>query len=51
MEQLARSMPPSQLADEAFGLYEQFRPETPGGKKGWGAKGALDPKKIRSLVT
>ncbi len=49
MEELARSIPPSDLADRAYGLYERFRPEIPSGKRGWGAKGPLDLALIRSL--
>src|ERR1019366_4826341 len=32
----------SELAHDAYPLYERFRPEIPAGKKGWGAKGDLD---------
>ena len=39
---LAKSLPPSQLAEKAYALYEKFRPEIPPGKKGWGASGKLD---------
>jgi len=39
---LAKSLPPHQLAEKAYGLYEKFRPEIPPGKKGWGASGELD---------
>jgi hypothetical protein len=39
---LAKSLPPSQLAEKAYGLYEKFRPQIPPGKKGWGASGKLD---------
>ena len=42
MLELARSLPPSQLAEKAYALYEKFRPEIPPGKKGWGASGKLD---------
>jgi len=41
MLELARSLPPSQLAEKAYALYEKFRPEIPPGKKGWGASGKL----------
>ncbi|HSR73191.1 MAG TPA: hypothetical protein VLL72_12490, partial [Kiloniellales bacterium] len=50
MTALAKSMPPSQLARHAYRLYEQFRPEIPGGSKGWGAKGRLSLDKIRSMA-
>jgi hypothetical protein len=50
MRRLARSRPPADLADEAYQLYEQFRPEIPAGKKGWGAAGTLDLEAIRQLA-
>jgi hypothetical protein len=50
MERLARSLPPERLAAEAFHLYEQFRPDVPRGRGGWGAKGNLDLGRIRSLA-
>jgi len=50
MRDLAKSFPPAQLAQQAFTLYEKFRPEIPPGKAGWGAKGTLDPDRIRSLA-
>ncbi len=40
--EIAKSLPPSQLAEKAYTLYEKFRPEIPPGKKGWGAPGKLD---------
>ena len=49
MEDLAGSYKPEQLARRAYALYEQFRPEIPEGKKGWGAAGDLDLERIRSL--
>ena len=36
---LAASRDPEELAGEAYGLYEQFRPEVPAGTRGWGAAG------------
>ena len=36
MLELAKSLPPSQLAQKAYALYEKFRPEIPPGKKGRG---------------
>ena len=39
--ELAKSFPPSQLAEKAYALYEKFRPEIPPGKKGWVASGKL----------
>jgi hypothetical protein len=50
MAKLARSRGPKALADEAFQLYEAFRPEIPKGESGWGAKGRLSLKKIRLLA-
>ena len=42
MQKLAKAYKPSELAHDAYPLYEQFRPAIPVGKKGWGAKGELD---------
>jgi hypothetical protein len=50
MEALAKAYPPDQLAAHAYALYEQFRPDVPEGKKGWGAAGPLDLDAIRSLA-
>lgn len=50
MTELAGSMKPKELADNAYALYERFRPDVPAGKRGWGAKGALDLDLIRSLA-
>ena len=50
MEALAKASKPDKLAAEAYDLYEQFRPDIPEGKKGWGAKGELDLDYIRSLA-
>jgi hypothetical protein len=50
MEVLAKAYPPDQLAAQAYSLYEQFRPDVPEGKKGWGAAGQLDLDVIRSLA-
>jgi hypothetical protein len=47
---LARSRPREVLAQEAYSLYEQFRPDVPSGEAGWGATGALSLCRIRSLV-
>jgi hypothetical protein len=51
MEALAKAFQPDDLAERAFALYEAFRPEIPAGKKGWGAKGALDLGLVRSLAS
>jgi hypothetical protein len=50
MKKLAKAFTPKQLADEAYPLYERFRPEIPEGVKGWGAKGNLDLSLIASLA-
>jgi hypothetical protein len=50
MRALASSFAPADLEEIAFSLYEQFRPEIPRGKKGWGQAGALSLEKIRSLA-
>jgi hypothetical protein len=49
MEALAKGYSPDELAAQAYALYEQFRPDIPTGKKGWGAAGPLDLDHIRSL--
>jgi len=49
MVDLARSYPPSELADCAYGLYERFRPQVPKGEKGWGVAGELDPALLHRL--
>jgi hypothetical protein len=50
MTALAKSRTPKQLAEEAYALYEVFRPSIPRGVKGWGAKGVFDPAKVRALA-
>jgi hypothetical protein len=42
MQKLAKAYKPSELAHDAYPLYEHFRPSIPEGVKGWGAKGDLD---------
>ena len=49
MEVLAKAYPSDRLAAQAYALYEQFRPDIPEGKKGWGAAGQLDLDHIRLL--
>ncbi len=49
--ELAKSLPPSELAEKAYSLYEKFRPEIPPGKKGWGAQGKLDLDLICKLAS
>lgn len=50
MAALARSRSREEIEDEAYGLYERFRPAIPAGKKGWGAKGRLDLERIRRMA-
>ena len=50
MQELAKSRPPEALAEEAFHLYEQFRPSVPEGEAGWGVKGTLSLAKIVALA-
>ena len=51
MQELAKSLPPSQLTEKAYTLYEKFRPEIPPGKKGWGASGKLDLDLIHKMAS
>jgi hypothetical protein len=51
MFELARSLPPSELAEKGYALYEKFRSEVPPGKKGWGASGKLDLDLIRKMAS
>jgi len=50
MKELAASFKPKDLEEEAFALYEKFRPEIAPGKRGWGQKGTLDLQRMRSLA-
>ncbi len=50
MTALARSRRPQRLAEEAWTLYESFRPTIPRAARGWGTKGALDLNRIRALA-
>ena len=50
MQSLARAFTPKVLAEEAYGLYEELRPDVPAGKRGWGAKGRLNLQRIRRLA-
>lgn len=50
MKALAKSLPPRRLEEEAFALYEDFRPAIPEGVRGWGAKGVLDLGLIRRMA-
>jgi hypothetical protein len=50
MRALAKAFKPADLASRAYELYEAFRPEIPAGKRGWGAKGALDLGRLSDLA-
>jgi hypothetical protein len=50
MSALAASFKPQELAENAFGLYEHFRPSIPEGVRGWGAKGEMKLETIRALA-
>jgi hypothetical protein len=50
MQRLAASVPTEDLNEQAFRLYERFRPEVPSDERGWGAKGVLDLAKIDALA-
>jgi len=50
MRALARAHGPAELAHRAYGLYADFRPDIPAGKKGWGAEGRLSLDRIRRLA-
>jgi len=50
MSELADACSKADLTEQAYGLYERFRPEIPKDRRGWGAKGDLDLDLIRSLA-
>jgi hypothetical protein len=50
MKELAESFDTEDLEEEAYGLYEEFRPQIARGRRGWGQKGDLDLDHIRSLA-
>jgi hypothetical protein len=50
MRELAKAYRPEELAQNAFRLYEKFRPAIPEDLAGWGAKGRLDIERIRALA-
>lgn len=50
MRTLARAASPDEIADQAYELYERFRPSIPSGRTGWGAKGRLDFRTIEKLA-
>jgi hypothetical protein len=41
----------SGLNERAFGMYENLRPNTTAGQKGWGRKGKLDIWIVKNVVT
>jgi hypothetical protein len=51
MKNLARAYKPKELAEEAYSLYERFRPSIPAGEQGWGAEGDLDLGLIEGLAS
>src|ERR1700732_3303799 len=51
MRDLAKAFRPEQLSQNAFSLYEKFRPAIPEGVTGWGAKGRLYIERVRSLAS
>ena len=50
MRLLAKSKRSAALAQEAYHLYEQFRPAIAAGTQGWGATGTLNLAVIRELA-
>lgn len=47
---VAESREPEALADEAFRLYDAFRPEVPAAERGWGATRTPSLKNIAQLA-
>jgi hypothetical protein len=39
-----------ELGEQAFGMYEEFRPTVPKGEKGWGRKGVLDLDAVKKAI-
>lgn len=50
MEVLAGHFEPEALNRIGLRLYGQFRPEVPADVRGWGAKGELDLRRVRSAA-
>ena len=48
MKELADSYTADEIGDEAYHLYEHFRPSVAQGQQGWGRKARLDFDVIRS---
>jgi hypothetical protein len=51
MERLAGAYAPTRINEEAFGLYEAFRPQVARGTRGWGQKGTLDLDAIHKMTS
>lgn len=49
LKELADSFSPDEIGDEAYHLYEQFRPNVVPGQQGWGRKGRLEFDRILEL--
>ncbi|HTP12643.1 MAG TPA: hypothetical protein VMM37_03410 [Bacteroidota bacterium] len=49
MVTVAKSFRAETLAEQAYRLYEKFRPTVPEGVKGWGTKGELDLATIKDV--
>jgi hypothetical protein len=50
MKALGKAYSPDQLLAQAYALCDQFRPNIPEGKQGWGTAEPLDLDHIRSLA-
>lgn len=46
---LAMSYSKESIGNEAYHLYEQFRPQVANGQQGWGKKGELNLKGLKEL--
>ena len=51
MAELAAAQEPGDLYRHGFRMYERFRPSVPECESGWGAKGELDLRKVRSAAS
>ncbi|OGN89278.1 MAG: hypothetical protein A2Y88_10270 [Chloroflexi bacterium RBG_13_48_10] len=50
LEDLAKTYPPQEPERSAYALYEQFLPEIPERRRGWGTVGHLNLERIRKLA-
>ena len=50
LETLAQTYSPQELEQQAYSLYEKFRPKIPEGTRGWGAAGDLSLERIRDMA-